>query len=118
MENTAKGEKRISIRFPLDVLDANRTLAKHHERSFNGEIIRALREYAERDQGHKGGKESWPRACGSPTRRSFGPLRLRSGNWRLFCGAAARSITWPWSSGSPPGNALTSRSRASSKRQN
>ena len=46
MENTQKGERRISIRFPLDVLDTIRRLAKQHERSFNGEVIWALREYA------------------------------------------------------------------------
>jgi hypothetical protein len=59
MESASKGERRISIRFPLDVLDAIRTLAKQHERSFNGEVIWALREYMERHQrhqGHKGGK--------------------------------------------------------------
>jgi len=48
MEGTRKHETRISIRFPLDVLNAIRALAKKHERSFNGEIIWALREYAER----------------------------------------------------------------------
>jgi hypothetical protein len=32
----------------LDVLDAIRRLAKQHERSFNGEVIWALREYAQR----------------------------------------------------------------------
>jgi hypothetical protein len=48
MENTQKGERRISIRFPLDVLAVIRTLAKRHERSFNGEVLWALREYAER----------------------------------------------------------------------
>lgn len=48
MENTRKGERRISIRFPLDVLNAIRAFAKKHERSFNGEVIWALREYAER----------------------------------------------------------------------
>jgi hypothetical protein len=48
MESTQKGERRISIRFPLDVLDAIRALAKRHERSFNGEVIWALREYVER----------------------------------------------------------------------
>ena len=50
MENTQKGERRISIRFPLDVLAAVRALAKQHERSFNGEVIWALREYTERHQ--------------------------------------------------------------------
>jgi hypothetical protein len=52
MESTQKGERRISIRFPLEVLNAIRVLAKKHERSFNGEVIWALREYAER---HKSG---------------------------------------------------------------
>jgi hypothetical protein len=46
MDESQKGERRISIRFPLDVLDAIRKLAKQHERSFNGEVIWALREYA------------------------------------------------------------------------
>lgn len=50
MENTQKGERRISIRFPLDVLNAIRALAKKHERSFNGEVIWALREYAAKHQ--------------------------------------------------------------------
>jgi hypothetical protein len=53
MENTQKGERRISIRFPLDVLNAIRALAKKHERSFNGEVIWALREYAERHKGEQ-----------------------------------------------------------------
>jgi hypothetical protein len=48
MQTTQKGERRISIRFPLEVLAAIRTLAKKHERSFNGEVIWALREYAQR----------------------------------------------------------------------
>jgi hypothetical protein len=48
MENTQQRERRISIRFPLDVLAAIRTLAKKHERSFNGEVVWALREYAAR----------------------------------------------------------------------
>jgi hypothetical protein len=42
MENTPKGERRISIRFPLDVLAVIRALAKQHERSFTGEVIWAL----------------------------------------------------------------------------
>jgi hypothetical protein len=53
MENTQKGDRRISIRFPLDVLNAIRVLAKKHERSFNGEVIWALREYAERHKGEQ-----------------------------------------------------------------
>lgn len=54
MENTSKGEqgkeRRISIRFPLDVLAAIRRLAKQHERSFNGEVIWALRDYVQRQE--------------------------------------------------------------------
>jgi hypothetical protein len=53
MATAQKGERRISIRFPLDVLAAIRALAKKHERSFNGEIIWALREYIERDRDEK-----------------------------------------------------------------
>ena len=53
MEKQEKGEQRISIRFPLDVLAVIRTLAKKHERSFNGEVIWALREYAERHKGQQ-----------------------------------------------------------------
>jgi hypothetical protein len=48
MDETPKRERRISIRFPLDVLDVIRHLAKRHERSFNGEVIWALHEYPER----------------------------------------------------------------------
>ena len=48
MADTPKAERRISIRFPLDVITAIRALATQHERSFNGEVIWALREYAER----------------------------------------------------------------------
>jgi hypothetical protein len=51
MENTSQGERRISIRFSLDVVAAIRALAKQHERSFNGEVLWALREYAERHKG-------------------------------------------------------------------
>jgi hypothetical protein len=54
MEDTQKGERRISIRFPLDVLAVIRKLAKQHERSFNGEVIWALREYAERHKNETG----------------------------------------------------------------
>ncbi len=46
-------ETRISIRFPLDVLQALRESAKRHERSFNGEVIWALRYYLEAQKGGK-----------------------------------------------------------------
>ena len=44
MSATAK-DQHITIRFPADVLAALRELAKAHERSFNGEVIWALRTY-------------------------------------------------------------------------
>ena len=53
MENTPKREQSISIRFPLDVLALIRTLAKQHQRSFNGEVVWALREYAKRQNGEQ-----------------------------------------------------------------
>lgn len=40
-------EKSISTRYPTDVLEAMKALAKQHERSFNGEVIWALRSYIE-----------------------------------------------------------------------
>jgi hypothetical protein len=47
MEKQKNSEQRISIRFPLAILAVIRALAKQHERSFNGEVIWALRAYAE-----------------------------------------------------------------------
>jgi hypothetical protein len=41
-------EQKLTIRFPLDVLEAIRQLARAHDRSFNGEVVWALREYARR----------------------------------------------------------------------
>ena len=43
-------EKKIQVRFPLDVWETIRTLAEQHERSFNGEVIWALREYIKREE--------------------------------------------------------------------
>jgi predicted transcriptional regulator len=41
----------IQVRFPLDVHAAMRQLAQQHERSFNGEVVWALRQYlAQQDQ--------------------------------------------------------------------
>jgi hypothetical protein len=53
MDETHKGETRISMRFPLEVLNAIRALARNHERSFNGELIWALREYIGRHRDEK-----------------------------------------------------------------
>jgi len=38
-------EKRFSVRFPLDVLESIKQLAKEDERSINSEVIWILREY-------------------------------------------------------------------------
>lgn len=43
----------ITIRIPPEIAEALRTLAREHDRSLNGEIVRALREYVERQQGKK-----------------------------------------------------------------
>jgi predicted transcriptional regulator len=43
----------ITIRVPADVAELLRRLAKQHDRSLNREIVRALREYAERHRGEK-----------------------------------------------------------------
>ncbi len=49
--DTQEKETRITIRFPADVIAVLRQLAKEHDRSLNGEIVRALREYIEKYRG-------------------------------------------------------------------
>jgi hypothetical protein len=44
----------ITIRIPATIAEALRRLAKEHDRSLNGEIVRALREYAEKHAESKG----------------------------------------------------------------
>ncbi len=41
-------EVKITVRIPPDVAEAMRRLAERNDRSLNGEIVRALREYARR----------------------------------------------------------------------
>jgi predicted transcriptional regulator len=41
----------ITIRIPAEIAEMLRQLAKQHDRSLNGEIVRALREYAEKHRG-------------------------------------------------------------------
>ena len=41
----------ITIRIPAEIAEKLRELAKQHDRSLNGEIVRALREYAEKHRG-------------------------------------------------------------------
>ena len=43
----------ITIRIPAEIAETLRRLAKQHDRSLNGEIVRALREYTERHQDEK-----------------------------------------------------------------
>jgi hypothetical protein len=40
-----RNEQPIQVRFPFDILEELRQLARTHERSFNGEIIWGLRQY-------------------------------------------------------------------------
>jgi len=49
--DTKRPETKITIRIPADIAEALRRLAKEHDRSLNGEIVRALREYAGKHQG-------------------------------------------------------------------
>lgn len=48
--STERDEVRISIRFPREVAEVMRRLAKDHDRSINGEMVRAAREYIARQQ--------------------------------------------------------------------
>ena len=43
----------ITIRIPAEIAEQIRRLSKQHDRSLNGEIVRALREYAERHTGEQ-----------------------------------------------------------------
>lgn len=52
-----RDELRISIRFPREVAEAMRRLAKDHDRSINGEMLRAAREYIARQRKHHRGGE-------------------------------------------------------------
>ncbi len=46
--DTQQAETKITIRIPAEIAAALRRLAKQHDRSLNGEIVRALREYIEK----------------------------------------------------------------------
>jgi predicted transcriptional regulator len=43
----------ITIRIPEEIAELMRRLARQHDRSLNGEIVRALREYAEKHKSEK-----------------------------------------------------------------
>jgi hypothetical protein len=44
-------EQRTQVRFPSDVWEEIKRLAEQHERSFNGEIVWALRYYIKQQKG-------------------------------------------------------------------
>jgi predicted transcriptional regulator len=48
--NTERETIPITIRFPHEIAEAMRRLAKEHDRSINGEMVRAAREYLARQQ--------------------------------------------------------------------
>ena len=43
----------ITVRIPAEIAEMLRRLAKQHDRSLNGEIVRALREYAEKHKSER-----------------------------------------------------------------
>ena len=47
-------EIRITVRFPASLIEALRPLAKQEDRSLNGEIVQAVREYLKRKQKRSG----------------------------------------------------------------
>lgn len=57
-------EKSLGTRYPLDVLADMQRLAKAHDRSFNGEVIWALRQYIaqQSEAQQKGGGKKEKRA--------------------------------------------------------
>jgi len=54
MEENEKAIKSVSIRMPIDLLEQVKTLARRHDRSLNGEILTALREYVTKQHPKKG----------------------------------------------------------------
>jgi predicted transcriptional regulator len=48
--DTKREMVHISIRFPREVAEALKRLAQEHDRSINGEVIRAVKEYIKRQQ--------------------------------------------------------------------
>jgi predicted transcriptional regulator len=51
--STERGATPITIRFPPEVAGAIRHLAQEHDRSLDGEVVRAVREYIARQQQRK-----------------------------------------------------------------
>jgi hypothetical protein len=53
MKKKKEGDTPINTRYPPEVLEQIRRLAIEHERSFNGEVIWALREYIKHQKGEE-----------------------------------------------------------------
>ena len=53
MRKKQDGDTSINTRYPQDVLEEMRKLAAQHERSLNGEIVWALREYIKQQKGEQ-----------------------------------------------------------------
>ena len=53
-----QAEPRTQVRFPPDVWEEIKRLALQHERSFNGEVIWALRSYIAQQKGEKDAEKS------------------------------------------------------------
>ncbi len=49
-----KKELKITVRFPADVINDLKPLAKQEDRSLNGEIVQAVREYVAKRKERKG----------------------------------------------------------------
>jgi predicted transcriptional regulator len=56
MDEQQPATTSITTRIPTEITEELRKLAKRHDRSLNGEIVRALREYVEKHTGEKNGK--------------------------------------------------------------
>ncbi|HET9109935.1 MAG TPA: Arc family DNA-binding protein [Ktedonobacterales bacterium] len=54
----AQGITRLMLRLPRDVAERLRRLARLHDRSLNGEIVRALRAYVEREERERGDSDN------------------------------------------------------------
>lgn len=54
MSDKQSATTSITIRIPVEIAEQMRRIAKQHDRSLNGEIVRALREYGAKHQEKQG----------------------------------------------------------------
>lgn len=52
--DTQHEDVKLTVRIPAEIAEAMRQLAKQHDRSLNGELVRAMREYIEKYQQRQG----------------------------------------------------------------